>query len=264
MKNRTSRLLLGAIFLLTCCVSDASAQVQLYLNNLPTNGVMGGVYTSPYGISIGSQNSPFVELICDDFTTDIGVPSNWTANVTTLTTFNSSTNVGSLKFGAGSSNGALNLPGGYAEDYAVLAVLSAELMLLPDQNSAAGAELSYAIWSVFDQNLYNSLINNGNTGYGNVTTGPGGQQDAVTQIENYLQGAVNLVKASWNTGNGLSVDGHSIESLTVYTPKPLTASQEFLAVSVPEPSYPSVLVLDLFVVLGMILAFRKRIAGTIN
>lgn len=268
MKNRMFTPLLGAVVLLTCLASGASA-VNLYLNNLPTNGVMGGVYTSPYGISVGTQTSTPLPLICDDFTTDIGVPSSWPATVTTLTSFSSST-VSSLKFAdpAYQGSGVLGGPTGVAEDYEILAVLAAELTMLPDQNSAAGAELSYAIWSVFDQTLYNNLINNGSTGYGNVMSGTGGQSDAVTQIKNYLLGAEALVETRWNAGNtslsGIMIDGVSLDSLTVYTASPASQSQEFLQVTMPEPSYPAVLALDLLAVVGLIVAFRGRLARTVS
>ena len=250
--------------LLICLVSGVSAQTTLYLNNYPTNGVMGGVYTSPYGISVGSQNAPSLPLICDDFTTDIGVPDSWSADVTTLTTFTNAS-VSGLKFAqaAYQGDGILNGPGSVGEDYEILAVLAAELMLLPSQNSAAGAELSYAIWSVFDQDLYNEMNNPatyGDTGFGNVTSGPGGEANAVTQIDNYLAGAEAIVAAA---GAGpITVEGQTIESLTVYTAVPASASQEFLQVTMTEPSYPTALAVDLFGASVLLLVFRRRIFRT--
>jgi hypothetical protein len=130
------RMIHRLVLLVPCLVIGAWAQdVTLTLENAVPGNVMGGAYTSPYGISVGS-GSP-VMLICDDFTTDISIGDTWVAGVTTLSEIDSSA-VAGLKFGTDPNA---------VQDYAVAAVLAAEVMALPNigtpaENTEAAGELS--------------------------------------------------------------------------------------------------------------------------
>lgn len=244
-----------AVLAMGCLVPGAWCQaVSMTLDNAGYGNVMGGVYTSPYGISI--NNGPATSLICDDFTTDISIGQSWTAVGTTLTTLTAA-DVANLKFG--------NVANA-AEGYGVAAVLSAELLALPNQsgtNAITAGELSYAIWDVFDTGLLNSV----NTGWGTLTSAE------LSAAQADLSAAETLVAAATTNGTvnlgAIDVGGLSIASLTIYTPNPLSASQEFLTVtmapaSMPEPSYPAVLGIDLMAVVGLILFFRRRSASMLN
>jgi len=132
----------------------------------------------------------------------------------------------------------------------------------PAENTETAGELSYAIWSVFDNSLYNSLNSTGSTGYGSLTPTEVAAVDAdVLNAQNLVAGAT----AGGTTNlNNISIDGQSILSLTVYTPSPLSASQEFLTVNVAEPPSPLLLATDLLALAGLIVLARRRLAGSVS
>jgi len=287
MKSYAFKLLLGFVGLSLCLLPSALAQ-ELSLTVLPPqNAVMGGVYTSPYTINV---NGVPELLICDDFTTDITLGEQWPTSTTSMSTVDSSA-VTDLKFNQSPGNSSImGGPNDVVYDYAVAAVLAADLMEIPNigtsnenaQEAEAAGEISYAIWGIFDQTLWNSLLANGSTGYGSLTTsGPNSvpstsqyyMQGQVGGAEYYLALAESLVNATNPTTNSsgvvtsvdlndISVNGHPIESLLVYTPvvPPGPNAQEFLQVSVPEPSSRGLLALDLLAAAGLIVALRRRIS----
>jgi len=268
MNTRKAWLVRGLVLMFACLASAAWADDTLQVQSAAAGGagagaVMGGVYTSPYGITV---NGTPTLLICDDFETNISFGQSWFANPTTLTQI-SSTTVSGLKF-AGSPYSSAILDGTtVAEDYATAAVLAAELQMLPNVGTPAedtekAGELSYAIWSVFDEPLFASLNTTGNTdiGSGSLTTGP---YSEVAAVDAYILSAQGLVAGATNgagttTLADIVINGQSISGLTVYTPVPLGASQEFLQVQMPEPGFPLMLGLDLLGAAGVILAFRRR------
>jgi len=232
------------VILLMCCGAPSIWGVQdtLKLENTGANYVMGGVYTSPYGVSI--NGGPPALLICDDFTTDVSLNQTWTATVTSLA---------ELQAGTNPSNTPKFTPASVAK-YATAAVLAAELVSLSNPASELAGEYSFAIWDIFDPTLLNSL----SSPYGTIT------QTELDAAKAFLQQAQDIVASVTTSGvvnlSALSVNGTAITGLTIYTPDPLTSSQEFLQVSMPEPTYPAVLALDLLAVVGLIVAFRRRIA----
>ena len=258
MRPRTSYL---ALLALTCMTSGAWGQVTLTVANAGAYANMGGVYTSPYGLQIDG-GSPTL-MICDDFLTDIYVGYSWQANVTTLSSLSSST-VAGLKFANspyGTSPGILGGVSNAAQDYAVAAVLAAELMSLPNigtaaENQQTAGQLSYAIWGVFDAPLLTST----NTGYGTLTT------TDLNAAKADITSAQALVAAATIGGvtdlTKISINGNPITGLTVYTAEPNAgASQEFLRVSMPEPSSPASLAIDLLAVFGLVMVLRRRTVG---
>jgi hypothetical protein len=257
MNNRKRWAVRGLVLVFACLASVAWADDTLVLQNAGAWSAMGGVYTSPYGITV---NGTPTLLICDDFETDVYQGDTWDANPVTLTQI-SSTTVSGLKFDSSPYNsGILGGAGNAVEDYATAAVLAAELLALPNvgtpaENTEKAGELSYAIWSVFDNSLYQSLNSTGWTGYGSLSTGPNSE---VAAVDAYIFNAQNLVNGTTTNLDSISIGGQSINSLTVYTPNPLNASQEFLQVQMPEPGYPLMLGLDLVGAAGVILAFRRR------
>src|SRR5262245_19708530 len=71
-----------AVGLLACFSSGAFADVSMQLTSVSGSGIMGGVYTSPYHVSV--DGTPML-LICDDFLFEIpSIPYSWTATSATL------------------------------------------------------------------------------------------------------------------------------------------------------------------------------------
>lgn len=264
MGNRKGRLVRGLVLVVTCMVSVAWAQVTLTVQNTAAGAVMGGVYTSPYGISVNGTPSL---LICDDFATDISLGDSWMATPSTLSQI-SPASVSGLKFASAPYSSTILAGTTVAEDYATAAVLAAELMTLPNfgtpaENTETAGELSYAIWSVFDNSLYASLNSTGSSGYGFLTTGPGSEVAAVDAYIANAEALVNTATVGGTTNlNKISVNGESISSLIVYTPNPSSASQEFIAVSLAEPPSAALLGADLLGLAGLIVIARRRWASS--
>jgi hypothetical protein len=241
MRDYLPRPLRAVFLLLPGLAIGAWAQTDtLTLDNAGANYVMGGVYTSPYGISI--NGSAPVQLICDDFTTDISVGQSWTATVTTFAAIESGTNPPDTpKFTPAD-----------IQKYATVAVLAAELESLTNLASVQAGEISYALWDVFDPTLLNSTTNP----YGTITSGE------LSAAQNYLTGAEALVAGATTAGivnlSQISIDGNAIEGMTIYTPNPKSASQEFVTVNVAEPPSLAVFGLDLLGLGGLMLFARRR------
>ncbi len=193
---------------------------------------MGGVFTSPYGISVDGTTVP---LICDDFTTDISFGQTWSAIPTTFAALETGAPAGTPKFGpGGTADPAITTFDEEIQSYATVAVLAAELLALPDDVSHAEplGELSYALWDVFDPGLLSSVDNP----FGSISP------LELSAAQGYLAAAQALV-AGATTGSGaglrvdlsqISINGNAIEGMTLYTPSPTGAAQEFVTVSVPE------------------------------
>jgi hypothetical protein len=242
--NSTSRPFYWGAALLVCFTAGAFATDTLTLQNVNQSGVMGGVYTSPYTISV---NGVSTLLICDDFLTNIGIGLTWQATETSLQSLQSSSSA--LKFpNPPDSNQIFN--------YATLAVLAAQLMALPNFKNDVAGEISYAIWGVFDPVLITTpyALSPGQEGY--LTP----SQLAAAQA--YLSNAQAVVNQA--TTNGV-INLSLLPSLTIYTPYPdVGVSQEFLRVSMPEPSLISILTVDLLAVAGLVFVFRQRMSRVSN
>jgi hypothetical protein len=215
---------------------------------------MGGVYTSPYGISVNGGAT--VPLICDDFTTDISIGQSWTAIPTTFAALQAGTNpAGTPKFSPTTDPSVVPTTAVEIQDYAVTAVLAAELMTLPNLASEAAGEISFALWDVFDPSLLTSTSNP----YGSITS------TELAAAQGYLAGAEALVAAATTNGKvdltQISIGGHSIEGMSIFSPNPAASSQEFLMVAMPEPSYPVILGVDLLAMVGLIVVLRRRFTG---
>jgi len=223
MRNYVLKPLQGVVVLLPLLAFGAWAQDTLTLENAGANYEMGGVYTSPYGISIDG-GSP-VNLICDDFSTDVDLGESWTATATTFAQLEAGTNPeGTPKFVPGVASPA------EIQEYATVAVLAAELLALPDYATEAAGEYSFALWDVFDNTL---LDTPGSDPYGSLSG------SELTQAQLDLTNAEALVAAATTAGivnlSEISVNGSPIEGMTIYTPSPLTSSQEFVTVTMDEP-----------------------------
>lgn len=257
MNNRKRSSVRGLMLVVACLVSVAWADDTLVLQNTGAGAAMGGVYTSPYGITV---NGTPTLLICDDFETDISLGHSWFAIPNTLTQISSST-VNGLKFASSPYSSAILAGTSVAEDYATAAVVAAELLTLPNvgtpaENTETAGELSYAIWSVFDNSLYTSLNSTGSTGFGSLTT------TEVAAVDAYIVNAQNLVGGATAGGvttlDDILVGGHPITNLTVYSPNPLGSSQEFLTVNTVATPEPSGSVMAALAGLAAFVAARRR------
>ncbi len=269
-RPRVSRLLCAAVILI-CCATGAFADANLQLLSPPNSGYTeGGVYTSPYNISV---NGTATQLICDDFTTDIS-GGTWSATVSTITTIDSAT-VAGFKFDSSPYNA--NILGGAAnvvQDYAVAAVLAAELLSLPNTNTAEAGALSFALWDVFDPSLLGSSYGTMSDPYGPIdktqwTNAMTDLANAIAQVDGVMTGGTNagsvtnptsLANVEIESGGSVNLSSLNISGLTVYTPTPdASVSQEFLHVTTPEASTPVLLAVDLFGFVAIAAFLRKRI-----
>lgn len=261
MNNSMRTLIRCFVLVLACLVSVAWATDNMTIQNTAAGVMMGGVYTSPYGVSV--NGTPML-LICDDFETDISLGMSWQANPATLTQISSAT-VSGFKFANSTYSPAILQSTTVAEDYATAAVLAAELLTLPNigtpaENTVTAGELSYAIWSLFDNSLYTNLNSSSHTtGYGSLTL------TEVNAVDAYITNAQALVNAATAGGitnlNNISIGGQPIAGLMVYSPTPLGASQEFLSVNpvhAAEPPSPVLLGFDLLGLAGLMLFVRRR------
>jgi len=188
---------------------------------------MGGVYVGPYTAIVGGVPT---EVICDDFTTDISVGMSWTADMYTLSQITPS---GPQKFTTPEWQGYT-----IQNEYAAAALLAEQLMQpLNMNNPALAGYYSYAIWTIFDPSAVNGYA-------GNALTS--------TQVNQ-----VDLLRTSAlaDASGGQAPSG----SVTLYTPNPLRASQEFLVVSTPEPPAPATLAVDLLALAAVVYLMRHRI-----
>jgi len=223
---------------------NASADVTMKLGSTFYSPAFGPDYPSPYSISI--NNGPQVwAFSCDDFLRTISPGLTWNADVYTL---DQVTPTGPQKF----------RPATAKVDYEAAGLLAWAIMANPQSNGNwAETVNSYAIWSIFYSGAENSLTTEQKT-------------------------AVDAARAAAYAGNlhalvaGSSITSHTLDgtgaefyaltgnSLLIYTPDPLTASQEFLSltsgdVHVPESSSVAFLAFDLSIVLGGALLAWKRL-----
>jgi hypothetical protein len=239
---KSCKVLAAAVFLLAGTILfqlvGRADTAQLTITGTPTGYNMGGVYTSPYSFIVApTGGKPFTtDLICDDFTTDIGFGYSWKTNVYTLADV---TNTGPQKF---FSKPAVLFPTegvtkAYTtqQEYDAVAWLAVQLL---DPTKPLTAEtqddLSYAIWQIFDPTAV--------LGY---------------QGTNPLSHADQAEVASWMT-QAFAAPPVS-EQIYIYTPNPSNISQEFIGV-VPEGSTLAHLAFDSLALLGIMFFVRRRIA----
>jgi hypothetical protein len=208
-----------------CFTGGAIAEVNMTLTGVGTGYAMGGVYVSPY---VASINGVSTYVICDDFTTDVSLNQTWMANQYSLSDVGSS---GPQKFTTPDWS-----PYTIQQEYDAAAILAEDVMANMWDATLAG-EYSYAIWTLFDPAAIN--------GYGGNSL-TGSQQTAVNSFRDAA-----LVQAASGGASGLDV--------SIYTPDPLNASQEYLVVSTPEASLPATLGVELSALVGLIFLMRRRL-----
>ena len=184
-----------------------------------------GVYVSPYWGTIQGNGVDYQGyMICDDYSTESYVGQSWSATAENATSLN-----GSEKFPAGYTNPANEQTYNAQQTYDAVAYLADELMTgSNDVNYTDQVYLSFAIWGVMDSSL------------------------PVTGTVQSL-----ITSAFKNTANG-----YTGPSVSVFTPNPKSASQEFLVVngptiSTPEPAAAAFLGSDLLAALVCVFLLRR-------
>lgn len=187
-----------------------------------------GAYVGPYQgtISQGTNQIYSGYIICDDFSTESFLDSPWSATATNAGSLN-----GSEKFNSAAYYNATVGHTTTQQDYNAVAWLANALLASGNvTNPTAQINYSFAIWDIFD----------------GATTDPSG-------------GATADITAAFNAVKG----GYVGTNVEVFTPSPLTASQEFLvvngpAISAPEPAAFAILGADLLSVLAIVFVLRRR------
>ena len=246
MQNGTARSLRG-IGLLICFAACAfsTPTTTITLTGDIYGPSLGGVYTSPYYGTVGSETN--VPIICDDFASETYFNESWTAYVTNLSDVPSTTTP-PLKWNGG--YGGLDK----SQAYTVAAYLATEIMTSGD-NIPRQQDLSFALWGLFDAGdspdplLYTSAA-------GTLL------QEAITYVHDNGLTTSNFADVmnasvtiySWVPGSVPTCPGGNCP------PPP----QEFLRVSMPEPSYPALLAVNLLAVVGLVVVLRRRKTGIFN
>jgi hypothetical protein len=200
--EKTMRIRVGLAAIIGCAALCLALPALGQVYNMQLTAVEGVVYPGSdayaglyYGTASvsGGQTTATTAMICDDYNTEIPLPDSWTA--TALTAPEIAANLSSTKFGAnfGSQSAALTA-------YAEIATL-VELMFAPGETAAYHADISGAIWSIADQG-----------------TGPIPLDTESNALIAWAKGYVGS-----NAASVLAAD----TNLKLYTPTPLSSSQEF-------------------------------------
>jgi hypothetical protein len=206
---------------------------------------LGGVYTSPYQISV---NGVTESLVCDDFETDISISDEWLADVGSLSGVGPA---GPQKFTQASTPAVL-IPNGTTDFYTIqqdydAAAWLAIWLLYPAVPLApeVAEDYSYAIWQIFDPGAVN--------GYNGQALGTEDRSNVATDMTKAF--AAGAPPSSY--------------AVTIYTPIPppptspyIYPSQEFIGVSVPEGPALPFLPFDMLALFGGVFLVRRRILAS--
>jgi hypothetical protein len=237
MKINSFKTIRVAILAICCGAAVAAAQDTMTLTGVGDGYVMGGVYVSPYQGNVTNKSGNVIYsgyVICDDFATESFLNNPWSVNVTQ----SAASLTGQEKFSNPKSFAAWNAADSAQQDYNAVSWLASNLMQPANMNNETLAdEYSYAIWSIFDNAAINSVTGVNGLSQGQVTT-------AVT----------NLITEAFQ----MTANGYSGPTVTVYSPSPASASQEFLVVQTPEPARFD-LAVDMAALLGLVVLARRRL-----
>ncbi len=226
------QVVLFGLMMVSTFASSAAADQLSFSGVYSTDAVMGGVYSSPYWVTIDEVSTL---AICDDFETE--VPSTtWQAIQYSLSDVSST---GPQKFRSPQPDGTTLT---IEQEYYAAAWLAVQLMQSGNLNNPTLAGYySYAIWTIFDPGAIGGYHGN-NSGI------------VVSEIDKLRNEA--FAQALNPTGPAPDV--------VIYTPNPSDVSQEFLVVKTPEPSTVAILVLNLLGIAGLVFFLRRRFASKLS
>jgi hypothetical protein len=218
--------LAGLILFPRAAVADVPVLDLIGTNNSIN---MGGVYTSPYRITVDGVPS---WLVCDDFVTDINIGNKWYADVYTLPQVGPD---GPQKFHGTTPT--------IQDDYYAAAWLAYQLLTDSSirTDTTTSAYYSYAIWEIFEPAAENAL-----------TSIPQG----------YVTSDMGAAYAATSSVSDVSERNFLASVMKIYTPVNLKAdgyiypSQEFFGV--PEASTVAFLAFDLLALAGIVFLMRRR------
>jgi len=219
------------IALVACLVPAALADsYEMWLTSISPGQKLGDAYTGPYTGTIKNLDNPSeslvgIPVICNDYNTHsyLGESNKWTVVPTLVSDIPS----GNVKFSGGSDYNGNNVDQSSA--YAAAAYLALQMMNASDSHTAG--VLNYALWDIFTSNVI-----------------------ANSSLSSTDKSAANTAKMlAFN--NAGSTTAYS--NVTIWTPDPTDASQEFITVNVAEPTAIGILLFNLLAV-GVLLVFVRR------
>ncbi len=213
------------------------------------------------GGATATLNGAPVEIFCDDFANDIGLNSDYTANVTTLST---TPDLSATRFVNVSSWVTITLPSGYSADQTFLngansterydmAAYLVSLYNVSQGNSAANNQIQEAIWTLLDPTAAGAAP----SGYGpkgfleqaaSWYLGGGATNSFLSQFQ--IVTDTNMLRHSSARGTG------GFQEQFVYTDPPS---------AVPEPRGTALMLIGIFGIGGLLLQRRAsaRNAATV-
>jgi hypothetical protein len=211
---------------LVLCASGAFADTFVLTAVNPSGANLGGVYTGPYVATINGVTG--IQVICDDFQTNTYLNQTLTVTETKVSDLTGPSANQVVKFDKSNADKQ-------QADYMTAAYLAIQLVGV-DQSTAMGrlqgSLLNYALWYLFYDQALNNLTN-----------------DQKTTAQGYLASA-----QSATTGQSVGTYSH----VSIWTPTPNGAAQEFISVRVPEASVAGFLGFNAFVLAVVGLFLRRR------
>lgn len=211
---------------LVLCAPAVLADTLTLTGVNPSGANLGGVFTGPYLATINGV--PNILVICDDFQTHTSLNQQLTVTETKVSDLTGSTANQVVKFDRDSADEQ-------QADYMTAAFLATQ-MIGVDQSTAAGrlqaSLLNYAIWNLFYDGALNGLTASQQT----ISLG-------------------YLAAAETATGSH-TVDMYS--QVSIWTPSPNSAAQEFISIRVPEPSMVELLAFNAIVLVALGWFVRRR------
>lgn len=190
------------VLALVLCAPAAVADTFTLTGVNPSGANLGGVYTGPYVATINGVTG--IQVICDDFQTNTSLNQALTVTETKVSDLTGEAVNQVVKFNKDSASNQ-------QANYMTAAYLAIQLIGI-DQSTAMGrlqgSLLNYAIWYLFYDKALDNLT-----------------PDQKTSAQAYLSGAQT---ATSSHGVGM------YSQVSIWTPTPNGASQEFISVRVPE------------------------------
>jgi hypothetical protein len=211
---------------LALCAPAVFADTLTLTGVNPSGANLGGYYTGPYVATINGVSN--ILVICDDFQTHTPLNQMLTVTETKVSDLTGIDANQIVKFGRDSA-------ADQQADYMTAAYLATQLIGVNQSTSAGRLQaslLNYAIWNLFYEGALNSLT---------------ASQQSVALA--YLADAA--LATSFHT-----VDKYS--NVSIWTPSPNAAAQEFLSIRVPEPSLIELLAFNAVVLVALGWLVRRR------
>lgn len=296
--NKFSKLVVCALAVVSTAVAATDATPpspgqtgQALIDLTGTNGGANeaGVYTSPYFGTITPYGGSTVStaMICDDYYDNSYLNEEWVAQVTNLSSLNSGSNNPNLLYtGTTWVDGGTTYTLSQSEEYVAVAILATDVMNANDEgNASLAAAYGFAIWDLTNvqantgvdscdvgqtscygtTNIYNDNVLwqvSDISGILGTASSPGFITSAVQEALDGGPGGLPLSPSAYanvNIYSYYSPDG-------VYCPGGGCAPppQEFITVSMDEPSMPILLGFYGICAIGLGVAFRRRIVNKLG